>query len=90
MDGFKRINPTNVEAMQGTAAALAEMSVKEDELTLTAQVNICNDVSCHFMKELCISCCKHGVVLFYLNSSLQGTTIQSLLYNFCNRKMQQA
>lgn len=38
MNGFKRINPANVEAMQGTAAALAEMSVKEDELTTTAQV----------------------------------------------------
>lgn len=38
MNGFKRINPTNVEAMQGTAAALAQMSVKEDELTATAQV----------------------------------------------------
>nr|XP_034310453.1 uncharacterized protein LOC105340501 isoform X2 [Crassostrea gigas] len=37
MNGFKRINPTNVEAMQGTAAALAQMSVKEDELTATAQ-----------------------------------------------------
>lgn len=39
MNGFKRVNPSKVEAMQGAAAALAEMSVKEDELTATAQVN---------------------------------------------------
>ncbi|XP_062611467.1 uncharacterized protein LOC134273293 [Saccostrea cucullata] len=38
LNGFKRINPSNVEAMHyRTAAALAEMSVKEDELTITAQ-----------------------------------------------------
>ncbi|XP_055995228.1 uncharacterized protein LOC125649388 [Ostrea edulis] len=37
MNGFKRVNPSKVEAMQGAAAALAEMSVKEDELTATAQ-----------------------------------------------------
>lgn len=49
MNGFKRINPANVEAMQGTAAALAEMSVKEDELTTTAQVK--NKIRCRDHKD---------------------------------------
>ncbi|KAK3095491.1 hypothetical protein FSP39_015311 [Pinctada imbricata] len=37
MEGFRRIKPPNVEAMQGTAAALSSLTKKEDELTEDAQ-----------------------------------------------------
>lgn len=39
MDGFKRIQTGSVEAVQNTAAALSELTLKEDELSETAQVS---------------------------------------------------
>ena len=40
MHGFERINPTTLEEMQTTSAALAILAEKETELSQAAQVNV--------------------------------------------------